>query len=149
MDPYDSEKAARVWQRVHSTPNSSPSAPGLSALLLQLRQLEAVYRALLRQTAAHGAVLRSLADRKHAQAACIRGLHILTAGSCPEPSIPHPKPEPISTALRRCCTIEMQLSSHFDLHSADPACGPVFSDFAAEQRQICRSLATLLGQLER
>ena len=145
MDPYNSEKAARVWQRVH--PGGTPSLSGeiLNAFILQLGQLAAVYRHL----SGHSAMLKALSDKKRAQAACLRGLHILTIGPCPEARLPQQKTEPFLAALRRCYAAEMQLLTQFDLHRADPAHGPIFTSLTEEQKAHCKIILELAGKAEK
>lgn len=145
MDPYDSEKAARVWQRVHPGSTASLSGESLTALILQLQQLAATYRHL----SGHSTVLKTLSDKKRTQAACLRGLHILTIGSCPEPRLPQQKVEPFLAALRRCYTAEMQLLTQFSLHSTDPSHGALFTSLTAEQKMHCKTILELVGKTKK
>ena len=150
MNPYDSEKAARVWQRVHAGGNEDPTAEILKTLMLQLLQLHATYRSLISQVhAPRAALLRSLADRKRNQAACLRGIHILTMGSCPEPQVPQPKTESAVFTLRRCYAAENQLYAKLQSFAADATHGPAFAALATEQRFCCKTICELISQLER
>ena len=150
MDPYESEKAARVWQRVYPDWRSREPGENLNTLALQLRQLASTYQVLSRHvTPPFSTILKSMSDKKHAQAACLRGLCILDSGSCPTLRLSQSKPEPIIAALRRCYALEMQLLTHFELCAADPSHGPTFAALAAEQRSCCKTIPELVGQLER
>lgn len=145
MDSYDSEKAARVWQRVRPGGIASLSGEVLNALILQLRQLAATYHHL----SGRSAVLKPLSDKKRTQAACLRGLHILTIGSCPEARLPQPKTEPFLAALRRCYTAEMQLLTQFELHCTDPVHGAIFASLTEEQKAHCKTVLELVGNAEK
>lgn len=150
MNQYDSEKAARVWQRVHASGNDGLTSESLKALIHQLLQLHASYRSLSGQVRPpHAALLRSLADRKRRQAACLRGIHILSTGPCPEPQLPQPKSEAAVCGLRRSYTAENQLYIQFQRFAADAAHSPAFAALAAEQRSCCKTLCDLISQLER
>lgn len=142
MDSYDSEKAARVWQRVYPGGIASLSGESLNAFILQLQQLFATYR----HFSGRSTVLKVLSDKKRDQVACLRGLHILAFGPCPESRLPQQKTEPFLAALRRCYAVEMQLLTQFELHSAAPSHGPVFAALTAEQKAHCNILLKLAGK---
>ena len=150
MDLYDSEKAARVWQRVHPGNGSGLNEESLNSFIFQLRQLFSLYRKLSTQVSPiHSFIPRSLSDQKRTQAACLRGLFILSIGPCPEPPLPSLPKEPLLATLRRCYAMEAQLLTQFEIHSAGPSHGPVFAALASEQKSHCRSILHLVGLMER
>lgn len=150
MNGYDSEKAARVWQRVRPDSGESLTSDALNALISQLLHLSAVYQSLSRQvTPPQSITLKTLADQKRTQAACLRGVHILSIGPCPSLRIPQARPEPLSTALHRCYSAETQLWNQFRIHNAATTHCAVMEALTTIEQEHCRSLAVLIGQLER
>lgn len=148
MDSYDSEKAARVWQRVR--PGESLTGDTLNALISQLLHLSTVYQALSRQVKpAQSTTLKTLSDQKRTQAACLRGIHILSVGPCPALRVPQARSEPLSAALNRCYFAETQLWTQLRIHSAASTHTPALEALAVMQQAHCRSIAELIGQLER
>ena len=148
MDPYDSEQAARVWQRVR--PGESLTGDSLNALISQLLHLATVYQTLSRQVRPpQSTMLKMLSDQKRTQAACLRGIHILSVGPCPALRVPQVRTEPLSAALHRCYAAETQLWTQLRIHSAASTHTPALEALAVMQQSHCRSLAELIGQLER
>ena len=149
MDSYDSEKAARVWQRVRSG-GEALTAESLNAMISQFLHLSTVYQCLSRQVKPpQSATLKTLSDQKRNQASCLRGLHILLIGPCPALRISQARAEPISTALRRCYTDENQLWTQLRILSDSTAHSAVLEAMVAVQRTHCRTIAELIGQLDR
>jgi hypothetical protein len=149
VDPYDSEIAARVWQRVHPEGGETLTGDCLNALIAQFLHLSTVYQTLSRQVKPpQSTTLKVLSDQKRTQAACLRGLHILSVGPCPTLRVPQARAEPLSTALRRCYSAEIQLWTQLRIHSAVSAHTPTLEALATTQQTHCRALAELIGQLE-
>jgi hypothetical protein len=149
MDSYDSEKAARVWQRVRSG-GESLTAESLNAMIAQFLHLSSRYQTLSRQVKPpQSTALKTLSDQKRNQASCLRGLHILLIGPCPALRISQTRAEPISTALRRCYTDENQLWTQLRILSDATAHRAVMEAMVAVQRDHCRTIAELIGQLDR
>lgn len=150
MDSYDSEKAARVWQRVRTGTAESLTGDNLNPMISQFLHLSTVYQSLSRQVKPpHSTALKTLSDQKRNQASCLRGLHILLIGPCPPLRISQVRAEPLSTALRRCYSDETQLWTQLRILSDATAHSAVLEALIAAQRDHCRSLAELIGQLER
>lgn len=150
MDTYDSEKAARVWQRVRSGGGEALTEDSLNAMISQFLHLSTCYQALSRQVKPpQSTTLRTLSDQKRNQASCLRGLHILLIGPCPTLRIPQFRAEPLSTALRRCYADENQLWTQLRILSDSTAHSAVLEAMVAAQRDHCRTLAELIGQSER
>lgn len=150
MDPYDSEKAARVWQRVHPVGTDGLTSETLTSLALLLRQQAAIYQRLSKQIPLrYNAALKNLSDQKRAQSACLRGIHILAIGPWREAPLPQLTNEPYLAALRRCYAAELQILTQFELYSADPAHGITFTALAAEQKAHCKMIPELIGYLSR
>lgn len=144
------EKAARVWQRVRSGSGESLNTDSLNAMISQFLHLSTCYQALSRQVRPpQSAALKTLSDQKRNQASCLRGLHILLIGPCPSLRIAQVRAEPISTALHRCYTEETQLWTQLRILSDGTTHGAVLEALVAIQRDHCRTLAELIGQLER
>lgn len=150
MDTYDSEKAARVWQRVRSGGGESLTGESLNAMISQFLHLSTNYQSLSRQVKPpQSTALKMLSDQKRNQASCLRGLHILLIGPCPPLRISQIRAEPLSTALRRCYADENQLWTQLRILSDGTAHSAALAAMVAAQRDHCRSVAELIGQLER
>ena len=150
MDSYDSEKAARVWQRVHSGGGEALTGESLNAMISQFLHLSTCYQALIRQVKPpQSTALKALSDQKRTQASCLRGLHILLIGPCPPLRISQARPEPIPTALRQCYSKENQLWTQLRILSDTTSHRAVLEALVAVQRNHCRTIAELIGQLER
>lgn len=147
LDSYDSQKAARVWERVHPGGAQHLSADCLNTMISQLLHLAAVYQALGRQAKPpQSSVLKALSGQKQTQAASLRGIHILSGGPYPALHIPQVRADPLPAALRRCYATEVQLWTQLRLHGADSVHEPVLEALVAMQQEHCRRVAELIGQ---
>ena len=149
MDAYDSGKARRVWQRVQAAqPPSEPQAE-LDGLIAGAQTAKATYLRLAQQgLTAEAPVLKKLAEKKQAQAACLNGMRVLSAGHRHTAPLPPARKEPPMTVLRRCRASEVRALREYELRIADRDHGPVWAELAAEQRQLCRTLLELIGRME-
>ena len=148
MEKYDSEMAARVWQRVRSEPEAvllPPSAQALAAAeaeqasaLLQLsRQLQGRQKALVRR----------LYEEKKAHADTLRGIHFLMTGKRPMlRTAPAESPTP-EIALRKCYGASLRAVKDYENRSTEPEYGPVFASLAQQEKAHCTLLLELLGGL--
>ena len=148
MDHYDPQKAARVWQRVHSG-SSQETAPELLTLIG-----DELAEAALYQTLSHyfhrqqSTLLRqiSLEDRSHA--ACLQGIYTLLTGDRPKPHIPSFSRTSPEIHLRRCYGRKLLAATRYEVKATDPEYGNVFSRLAAQERTHCRHILELLGSLQ-
>lgn len=148
METYDPELAARVWQRVHATAPEAPDCGDLLALIAGERTDAATYLYLSRgRQSREAAILRRLFEEEQAHAACLRGIYTLITGQKPVIRTAAPVQEPLDRALRRCYGREMRSLAEYEARSADPEYGPVFTRLAAQERDHCRTVLELIGNL--
>ena len=150
MDAYDASKARRVWQRVQAA--QLPTAPQMEAdgLIISAQTAKGVYLRLARQgLAGEAAALKKLAEMKQSQIDCLNGMRLLSAGGKhSHPPLPIPK-ESFLVALRRCHSIEVRTLREYELRTTQRDHGPIWSDLAGEQRNVCRILLELMGRLDK
>lgn len=147
MEHYDSQMAARVWQRVQSRDTDSATAPDI----LELLQAESTdlgrYRQLSNQHAPAGKPELPVLIAKTQQCiGVLRGIWFLLTDAHPEviPS-PLPKELPVST-LRRCYGGTLQRISHYDQWVRHPEYAPGFLLLSQLSRERCQLLLQLLGR---
>ena len=153
MNPYDPQKAARVWQRVQQA-QPQEQRPGsednLKELIMNEWEAAATYAQLARQLQQkEGAVLQRLSREEHAHGACLRGMYSLKAGEkCPV-HMPKLGKEPPEVTLRRCYGLEMRSLKAYEAKCDDPEYGHVFAKLADQERENCMALLGILGALEK
>lgn len=148
METYDTEKAARVWQRVQGKAETTPTVPGLQALIAQAWLAATTYLHLSRRfQGKESAALRRMAEEEQAQAACLRGIYAMTTGSRPTIRSVTPTQDGPEAVLRDCYSRERRRLAEFEKRSTDPEYGPVFDRMAQQARDHCRTLLELLGKL--
>lgn len=157
MHTYDSQKAARVWQRVQAgqdTPREAVRAETLSDNLQELIMNEwtaaATYLRLARQMQPREAqVLQRLAREEHSHAACLKGIYHLITGNQAVIRSPKPENETPELTLRRCYGGEMRSLKEYESRSDDPQYGHVFARLAEQEREHCRAVLELIGGLKK
>ena len=148
MEPFDQEKAQRVWQRVRQDP--PPAAPEAELLALIAGEMTdaATYLQLSRRfQGKESAVLRRMFEQEQAHIACLKGIYTLQTGAPPVLKRTPVVPEETAHALRRCYGTEMRCLAAYEKHAADPQYGPVFSRLAQQEREHCHMLLELIGKL--
>lgn len=149
METYDPEKAARVWQRVHASAPAIPDGSSLLALIAGEWTDAATYLYLSHgRQGKEAAALRRLFEEDQSHAACLKGIYTLTTGKRPIVRTPPPVQEPLEIALRRCYGREMRSLAEYEARSSDPEYGPVFARLAAQEREHCRIVLELIGNLK-
>ena len=146
MEHYDSQMAARVWQRVQSRDSDTTAAPDILAFL----QAESADLSRYRQLSAlHGLASKpefSLLITKTQQCvSALKGIRFLLTDAQPEAmASPLPKELPVST-LRRCYGSTLQRISHYDQWTRHPEYAPGFLLLSQLSRERCQLLLQLLG----
>ena len=148
MQIIDKEKAARVWERVQPKPPLDPEQ--ILRLLTAEQEDAATYAHLAKQLPGpQSASLRKLYEQEQSHSACLKGIYSLITGTppvLPQIQVQQGKPEAI---LRRCYGREMQSLAAYEAHSADPEYGQVFARLAAQEREHCHILLTIIGNLQK
>ena len=147
MDTMDSKREQEVWQRVRG----EVDLPGeLKTLAAREWADAAVYLMLSRQMQGQQkAVLRKLFEQEQSHAACLRGIYLLLTGQPLTARTSPPVPEPPELALRKCCGSKLRGAAAYDRLSAAAEYGPVFRQLARQEREQCRLLLEILGNLGR
>jgi len=150
---YDTQKAARVWQRVQTEKqemNTAQRGDHLPALIIEQLQLSAVYLQLSRQLPGRdGAVFVRLAREAKGQAACLKGILVLMDGPAAELSCAPAQFSTMDAMLRRCYGKELRLLKEYENRQTDPEYGSVFARLAERGREHCWVLLELIGRIVR
>ena len=150
---YDTQKAARVWQRVQTEKKEdapSQRAEHLPGLILEQLQLSAAYLQLARQLPGKdGAVFVRLAREARAQGACLKGILALLSEQTPQISSAPVQFSALEAMLRRCYGKELRLLKEYEARQTDPEYGPVFERLACRGRDHCWVLLELIGRIVR
>ncbi len=159
MDGIDRAKAARVWQRVKADApiadrreketKSVPREEGLPEMIAGAWSDAFVYLQVSQKLwGRKRAMLRSMAQKKQAHCACLKGIYTLVAGRPPVVRAVKPAVgEPIST-LRRCYSGSVQSIARYEAWSTQSEHGQFFAELARQEREIGRQVLELLGDLK-
>lgn len=150
MQNVDPAKAARVWQRVQAENPTVRPEQGLVELIAQEWSDAATYLQLSRRfQGKESAILRRMFEEEQAHTACLKGIYTLITGIHPTVrAVPPPENDP-EQILRRCYGREMRCLAHYEQRSGDPEYGHVFSRLADQEREHCRLILELLGNLKK
>ena len=150
METYDKAKAARVWQRVQGETVANPMQ-GLQGLIAEEWADAAMYLALSRRVQGnHSMSLKKMSQQEQSHMACLKGIFTLQGTGRPE--IPAPQPiekASITMLLRRCYGREMRCLAQYEARASDPEYGQVFARMAQQEREHCRQILEMLGNLSR
>ena len=155
MENYNSEKIARVWQRVRGEGGDIPQAElprqqGLSALIVGEQTDATIYLILSRRfQGKQASILRRMFEEEQAHTACLKGIYTLITGQRPvTKALPLPQ-ETTEGILRRCYGREMHCLAEYEARSKDPEYGQIFAGLAAQEREHCHRILELLGGLKK
>lgn len=143
MDNFDTEMAARVWQRVQDGRQEDAVSHSPTGLLHSTLTDAAVFAALSRKL--HGKLIQQLAHEERSQAARLRGICVYVDGSVPKIPTPSPGSEPTGVLVRRCYVNHIRRLAEYEQHSGDTDFGPVYKELAAQEQRHCAALMELLG----
>ena len=147
MNRIDPQQAARVWQRVRAGDRLSDRE--LQAMISQAWTRAATYLKLSRQLQGKdSAALRQLYGEQQAHAACLKGMYTLITGTQPTvKALPETGQDP-AAILRRLYGKSMQALADYEAKTADPEYGPVFARLAEREKDHCRAVLELIGNLK-
>ena len=148
MNTIDPQKAARVWQRVQGTDRLSDRE--LLTMIAREWTDGATYLQLSRQfQGSQSAKLRRLYEEEQAHTACLRGIYTLITGTQPNvKSVPLTGQDP-EALLRRLYGRQMQGLAEYETRTQDPEYGPVFARLADQERDHCRRILEIIGNLKK
>ena len=149
-EAYQSEMAQRVWQRVRGEEDSGITEYALQEMIAGEWSDAAGYLALSRKTSGKdSAILRRLFEEEQSHMACLKGIYTLITGTKPSlPKTPAPQ-EPMEVTLRKCYGREMHTLAAYEQRSADREYGPVFARLAQQEREHCRMVLELIGNMQK
>ena len=149
MENYDPKTAAQVWQRVLGTDPAPPPQTDLTSLIAGEMADEAAYLTLSRKLRGQQSdLLRQMARQAQTHSACLRGIHRLRTGTAPQVRVPEPSDAPPEQLLRRCYSRKTQNAAQYEARSSDREFGEVFAGLARQEREHCRIILELLGNLQ-
>ena len=148
MNTIDPQKAARVWQRVQGNVQLSDRA--LTAMISAAWTTASTYLKLSRQfQGKESAMLRQLSEGEQAHIACLKGIYTLITGAHPAVrALPLTGQDP-EAILRQCYGKTMQILADYENRAADPEYGPVFARLADREKDHCRALLEIIGNLKK
>ena len=151
MEVYDKAKANRVWQRVQNSNPTVPTDPtrGLAGLIAEEWADAAIYLALSKRVQGNAAAtLRKMGQQEQAHMSCLKGMYALQGSGRPDiPAPPPPDKAPVDVILRRCYGREMRCLAQYESRADHPEYGQVFARMAAQEKEHCRLILELLGEL--
>ena len=149
MSTYDPKKAAEVWKRVQSPFEAAPNPADLLAMITEERLDAVTYLHLSRFfRGSSGALLRRMSQQEQSHATCLTGIYTLLTGERPKiRTLAVPKQAP-QVLLRQCYGREMHCLAQYEARTNDPEYGQVFARMAQQEREHCRQLLEILGQLQ-
>ena len=147
MEKIDPAKAARVWQRVQEKPEQT-RGQDLQELIFEEWNDAATYLQLSRKFQGKKAsLLRKLYQDAQSHAACLKGIFTLITGNRPLVKNLPPLDGTPEQILRQCYGREMRGLARYESRTDDPEYGQVFSRLAQQEREHCRLILELLGDL--
>ena len=150
MESYDPQKAARVWQRVQAqAPVANPELE-LQEMIREEMLDAATYAQLFRQLqGVHREKLQKLYRDEQTHVACLKGIYTLITGTRPAvKATPLAGVDP-EALLRRCYGRAMQALADYEARMDDKEYGPVFARLADQEKDHCRILLELIGNLQK
>ena len=150
MDLMDNKKAAQVWQRVTGNITPQLDTRELLELITEEWADASTYLHLSRYfQGKESGILRKLSEQEQAHTACLKGIYTLITGSPPKVRTIAPPQEPLMQILRHCYGREMHCLAQYEARMHDPEYGQVFSKLAEQEREHCRLVLELIGNLKR
>jgi len=148
MERYDSQMAARVWQRVQGSGAAEDPLAGLLVCLQE--ELTDIQRySQLSNTLGSTAkpTLQQLIKATQQCVAILYGIHRLLTDTVPEVKpFPLPKELPVSS-LRRCYGTTLNRVARYEHWCSHPEYSPGFLKLTDLSRECCQLLLQLLGIL--
>ena len=150
MERIDNKKAAQVWQRVTGSNHPAGNTQELLELITEEWADASTYLHLSRHfQGKESGVLRKLSEQEQAHTACLKGIYTLVTGSAPKVRTIAPLQEPPLQTLHRCYGREMHCLAQYEARSTDPEYGAVFARLAGQEREHCRLILELIGNLKK
>lgn len=150
MKPYDPNTAAKVWDRVRSTPAATADAQAVLELIAQEMLDAATYSRLAqRLPPPQAAIARQIARQEQSHISCLKGVYTLITGQKPIAPKPAVTDDPPDIVLRRCYGREMRCLSQYESRQTDPQYGHIFRTLARQEQEHCHRILEILGTLSK
>ena len=140
MERFDSEKAARVWQRVRSDGSEEQELSGLPALIAAEAELAALYKRIGKQYPQASQLARDC----HANAAMLRGICGFAGQPRPQPKF---SPSAPKNVLQLCYSRTLQAAGEYEKRSSHPEYGCAFRAMAEKKRAHACRILELAGKV--
>ena len=148
MENFDSQMAARVWQRVQGDSKKEDLSAALPLFLQkELTELNRYHQLSITLGGISKSNIEQLIKITQQCISVLRGIHLLLTNTVPQvtPS-PLPKELPISV-LRRCYGTSLHQIAQYEHWGTYPEYGPGFVGLSKLSRQRCLLLLQLLGSV--
>jgi len=149
VEQFDTEMEAKVWQRVHGEkpPRLAQSLQSLAAAELSEA---AAHLMLSRQLQGkEKAILRKICEEDQSHAACLKGIHFFTFDTPLAVRHTPPAPESPVIALRKAYARKLRALRQYESRTDDPEYGAVYKVLAQQEREHCRLILELVGNLKK
>lgn len=132
-----------VWQRVRG----EAQLPEPERIGAEWTDAAAYLNLSRRMSGRESALLYRMFREEQTHAACLKGIYTLCAGKRPAYRAEKLPQMPVAQMLRWCYGREMQSLSAYEARVTHPEYGHVFARMALQEREHCRILLELLGNL--
>ena len=147
---FDSQKAARVWNRVQGHSAGEFDVQSLPELIAQeLRDANAYLQLSRRFQGRDSVLLRQMAQQEQDHAACLKGLYTLITGQQPKVPTTQNAQQDVGQLLRGCYGNQMHRLARYEARAGESQYGHIFSRLAQQEQEQCHRLLALLGRLKK
>lgn len=149
MEHFDTHTEDRVWQRIHGEkpPKLEQSLQSLAAAELSEA---AAHLMLSRQLQGkEKAILRKIYEEDQNHASCLKGIHYFTFDAPLAIRPIPPAPESPVIALRKAYGRKLRALRQYESRMDDPEYGALYQALAQQEREHCRLILELVGNLKK
>ena len=149
MEQFDTEMEDRIWQRLRGEvpPRLEQSLQALAAAELSEA---AAHLMLSRQLQGkEKAILRRIYEEDQSHATCLKGIHFFTFDTPLAVRHTPPVPESPVIALRKAYARKLRALHQYESRFDDPEYGAVYKVLAQQEREHCRLILELVGNLKK
>lgn len=149
MEQFDTAMEDRVWQRVHAEQPSKPEQSLQSLAAAELAEAAAHLMLSRQLQGKEKAILRKIYEEDQSHAACLKGIHYFTFDTPLAVRPIPPAPESPVIALRKAYGRKLRALRQYESHFNDPEYGAVYQSLAQQEREHCRLILELIGDLKK
>ena len=141
MERFDSEKAARVWQRVRSEGGDDSALGGIAGLSAAEAELAVLFKRIGKQYSAAEALARDCLSNE----AILRGICGLAGLPRPQPKFSGNVPKNV---LQVCYSRTLQAAGEYEKRSSHPEYGCAFRAMAEKKREHACRILEMAGSMQ-